>query len=242
MPCAGEFRGFLEPFTPEQLSSAGVYAIRHALTGRVYVGSTSRSFKRRWLEHLRDLAAGIHHAPRLQHAWNKYGPSGFTFEILVLTTTDLVALETRFFAELGACDRVTGFNAAPEPKGRTYYELSPESRERLSKAHRGKVFSEKTRQLLSEALKGRKRPKEIGDAVRRALAGRKLSSIAYERSLAARRRPVRRLDTHEVYVSARAAADALGLNPTAVSNSIHRNRRSGGTFWRYVDTEERKDV
>ena len=107
----------------------------------VYVGSTSRSFRRRWLEHLRDLAAGEHHSPRLQHTWDKYGPSGFEFEILAVAAEGLVELEAYFFACLGACDRNTGENVAPEPKGRTYYTQSAESRERISLANRGKPCS-----------------------------------------------------------------------------------------------------
>lgn len=61
----------------------GVYKIGVVVDGveYVYVGQ-STSIGDRWGGHLADLVAGTHHAPRLQAAWDKIGPDGFTFRVL----------------------------------------------------------------------------------------------------------------------------------------------------------------
>lgn len=50
-----------------------------------------------------------------------------------------------------------------------------------------------------------------------------------------RPRKVMRLDTGEIFPSAAAAAAALGLSPAAISLSIRRGYKSGGSYWEYVD-------
>ena len=58
-----------------------IYRIVNAVDGRSYIGQTN-NIKRRRKEHFVDLKAGVHHNPFLQNAYNKYGRSAFTFEVL----------------------------------------------------------------------------------------------------------------------------------------------------------------
>lgn len=58
-----------------------IYRIVNTMDGRSYVGQTN-NVKRRRKEHFLDLKAGEHHNPFLQNAYNKYGHSAFTFEVL----------------------------------------------------------------------------------------------------------------------------------------------------------------
>lgn len=61
----------------------GVYTITNTITGKVYVGSASKTtFKRRWAKHRQDLQSGNHHSRYLQRAWEKAGPDAFMFEVL----------------------------------------------------------------------------------------------------------------------------------------------------------------
>jgi group I intron endonuclease len=60
---------------------SGIYAIRHAETGKVYIGS-SINIKQRWNAHKSALQKNIHDNEHLQNAWNKYGKEAFVFEIL----------------------------------------------------------------------------------------------------------------------------------------------------------------
>ncbi len=68
--------------TIELSKAKGVYTITNLENGKVYVGSTCNSFKKRWSEHLWTLNAGKHRNPHLQSAWNQYGEEVFQFNIL----------------------------------------------------------------------------------------------------------------------------------------------------------------
>lgn len=60
---------------------SGIYGIKNAKNGRMYIGSTI-CFEERWKQHKRELEKGTHHSIKLQRAWNKYGSDAFTFAVL----------------------------------------------------------------------------------------------------------------------------------------------------------------
>lgn len=61
--------------------SAGVYIIKNLLNDKCYVGS-SKNVDARLKEHRRHLEKQIHINNILQRAWNKYGESNLSFEVL----------------------------------------------------------------------------------------------------------------------------------------------------------------
>ena len=67
----------------------GIYQIRNVINGKVYIGSTIRNFKVRWKEHRSELRSNRHHSRHLQNAWNKYGESNFSFEIVEYVTNNI---------------------------------------------------------------------------------------------------------------------------------------------------------
>jgi group I intron endonuclease len=62
---------------------SGVYKITCTATGKIYIGGTMGTFRRRWKIHLACLGRG-EGASRLQNAWNKYGANAFKFAPLVV--------------------------------------------------------------------------------------------------------------------------------------------------------------
>lgn len=60
---------------------AVIYQITNMVNGKYYIGS-AESFARREWQHKYELKKGTHKNPRLQAAWNKYGPEAFVFEVL----------------------------------------------------------------------------------------------------------------------------------------------------------------
>lgn len=62
--------------------NTGIYLIRNKTNNKIYVGSTSRSFKNRFSMHRYQLRKNEHHSPYLQKSWNKYGEENFEFIIL----------------------------------------------------------------------------------------------------------------------------------------------------------------
>lgn len=58
-----------------------IYEIKNILNKRRYIGCSS-NFKRRFIEHKKDLINNKHHCTYLQNAWNKYGGECFEFNII----------------------------------------------------------------------------------------------------------------------------------------------------------------
>lgn len=59
-----------------------IYMIENLVNGKVYVGSTDRTFTRRKIEHITELRGGYHDNKYLQSSWKKYGESSFVFSVI----------------------------------------------------------------------------------------------------------------------------------------------------------------
>lgn len=73
--------------------AAGVYAIVHRPSGRVYIGAT-RDMGRRWTRHRNRLRACAHANPSLQAAWDEDGERAFECVHLEVVN-DLAQLQER---------------------------------------------------------------------------------------------------------------------------------------------------
>ena len=109
-----------KPLPPRPIRSpvdAGVYVIRAASSGRVYVGATRCRLGIRLAAHRSALRGRRHPSPPLQREWNRTGGEGFTFEVLERVPRDqldtLGEREAWWMEELGARDRATGYNSQP---------------------------------------------------------------------------------------------------------------------------------
>jgi group I intron endonuclease len=149
----------------------GVYSIRNAVNGKIYVGS-AQSFNRRWNTHRRQLRNGIHPNRKLQAAWNKYGPDAFLFEKMALCSVlELLAIEQRYI------DRMRPeYNLTPTAGSQLGFKPSPESIARGIAAKKGKYLGENsphwglkrsptTKALQSSIRIGRFRGKDHARAV-----------------------------------------------------------------------------
>ncbi len=149
------------PFTTVGKQS-GIYAIFNIISGRLYVGSSSR-MRRRWSEHASKLGNGRHHAAALQRSWSKHGPNVFSWEILEQVTDPacLIAREQHWIDLLGAFHPTLGMNSHP-----------------IAGSPRGAIRSAEFRAKRVEYMTGRKMPartEEFREAMRRSQLGRKAS-------------------------------------------------------------------
>lgn len=64
------------------LEEIGIYEIRCLKNNKVYIGSTSLSFKKRMWQHSWKLRVGKHKNKYLQNSYNKYGADAFKFKII----------------------------------------------------------------------------------------------------------------------------------------------------------------
>lgn len=75
----------------------GVYAIRNLINGKVYIGSTIVSFKKRWASHKRKLKNNKHGNQHLQNAYNKYGNDNFEYQIIEITTPEMARQKESYY-------------------------------------------------------------------------------------------------------------------------------------------------
>jgi group I intron endonuclease len=141
------------------LSSTGVYIIRCVVNGKIYIGSTSTSFRKRWREHRYELLRNKHKNSHLQNAWNLHGEVSFEFSIILECLPDQCIIYEQHFL-----DTLT-------PYGTRGYNQSP-----TAGTTRGMVHTEETRRKVSEAVRAAyERDPTIKDRVRQAGIGRKHS-------------------------------------------------------------------
>lgn len=172
-----------------------IYSIRCKANNRVYIGS-SVQVKRRFYLHKRDLMAGCHHSPRLQAAWNKYGPDAFDFDI-VEQVDDVLFLLAREQFWIWRTERISmncaqsamsplGVKRTQEQKSRMQaakraHYGTPEGKAHLAAMHaknRGRIMSNDERARRSASAKGKvKGPlsESHKEALRRAWQVRKIN-------------------------------------------------------------------
>jgi hypothetical protein len=124
----------------------GVYKIE--FNGKCYVGSTIQSFKTRWNNHLTGLRRNKHHNKHMQNAFNKYGEDALKFTVLEIVEKlkDVLTAEQKYIDELKP-----EYNASPTAGNNYGLKHTETTRQKMSKAHKGKIVSDETRERMSEA-------------------------------------------------------------------------------------------
>lgn len=139
-------------YTPNIPIVSGIYCITCTITRKIYVGS-ARNLRKRCAEHFNTLHRNEHHNPKMQAAFNKYGPDAFLFEVLelVLLPELLTAREQYWFEKLKPFGN-KGFNldrVAGSSLGRV---LSQITRDKIGAANSGKPSPNRGKKMTSEQL------------------------------------------------------------------------------------------
>jgi group I intron endonuclease len=127
---------------PWGYNMAVIYRITNMANGKYYIGSAD-SFARREWQHKYDLKRGVHKNPRLQAAWNKYGPDMFVFEVIeeLSEGADQLQIEDTYLMKCVGQPDCYNINAHAE-LARLGMTLSQESKEKLSRNRKGKAAGE----------------------------------------------------------------------------------------------------
>lgn len=147
------------------------YIISCLIDGKVYVGITSRSLKRRWNEHLYASRKG--NSPMtVARAIGKHGPDNFRMESICSARTwaDICAVETVLISQYDS-RAPNGYNLREGGEGSFGHGRTAESIERSAAKHRGKPCHPNTL-AASKAGKGRKKPQDFGAKIAVALTGK----------------------------------------------------------------------
>jgi hypothetical protein len=152
---------------------SGVYEIVNTINGHRYVGS-SCDIKNRWREHVRDLNNNKHHSAYLQRAWNKYGEKYFIFSIIKeCFPFILVSLEQGYINK-----SKPEYNISPTAGSPLGVKHSDETKEKVSKAGKGRVFSDEHKKRISDANKG----KILSDETKRRIGAKSIGRFFSEES------------------------------------------------------------
>ena len=134
-------------------SAPGVYRIVNTTNGKCYVGS-SKNIKARYRQHKAQVYSGSHHSTKLRNSIRKHGPDNFAFEVVEFCDEHcLLAKEAHWMATYDAVDN--GYNVRRDPSTNKGVVVSPETRAKLSRLHKGRKATDATRAKMSLACKGR---------------------------------------------------------------------------------------
>lgn len=141
------------------LKCGGIYQFRQLSTGKKYIGSTNNFKKRKWT-HLDHIKKRIHKNPHLLSAWLKYGSDDFEFSILEIieNESELIAREQWYLDNV--IDFEFDFNISKMADRPPLQKCSDEARARMSRAGMGRIFSPETKQKIADANRGRIRSDE----------------------------------------------------------------------------------
>ena len=155
--------------------ASGVYGIFNTETRKVYVGQ-SCNVARRFAKHRAAPRAGRHINKHLQAAWGQYGEDSFEFRVIELVPEALLnPREVSWIDFYKAADPAFGYNKTYGGDGGRG-QLTPEVREKIAAANRGRVTPPEVRAKQSAARLGRKfgpRDPAVVEKIRQANLGKK---------------------------------------------------------------------
>lgn len=167
---------------------AAIYKITNLINNKVYIGRATNFLKRK-NSHLCYLRKGNHSNSHLQASWDKYGEENFVFEVLeVCEKEDLGNKEYEWVTLLKSTQTEFGYNIQIV-NGNETYEISDETRIKMSNSQKGRVTSEETRRKQSEARKGRVNSIETRERISNSLKGKK-ANHSEEQKEASRKRAI----------------------------------------------------
>lgn len=130
-------------------NTIGIYGIYCLANDKIYIGQ-SKNICRRWCGHRFQLRKGIHSNPHLQAAWSKYAEAVFSFYILdICSVGQLTEREGEILSKLHV-DQVFNHKAVSDA-----FECRDETKQKISKLHKGKTLTEEHKKKLSIAHKGK---------------------------------------------------------------------------------------
>lgn len=197
----------------------GIYIIRNAEDGKVYIGQ-SVDVEYRICNHFSKLKWNRHDNEHMQRAYNK-NPSAFTWEMLCeCDESELDAKEIQLIDKYNCANPEYGYNMSYG--GQVEHRATEETRRKMSESKKGKTFT-------------KEHCKKIGLANTK----RRLSDETRKKIAAKRGKPVIQMDmignVVAVHKSIKDALIAVGLKShNSINNALTgKTKQSAGFRWSY---------
>lgn len=131
--------------------TSAIYKIQSIIKPeKVYVGSAVQ-IKRRWQKHLTELKYNKHGNSKLQRHFNKYGASDLVFIIIEPCFPEFLFIREQYYI-----DTLNPWFNIVRRIGSNRWEISKETKDKLSKAGLGRKMSIETKNKLRIANTGKK--------------------------------------------------------------------------------------
>lgn len=210
------------------------------INGKRYIGITSQDVQKRW-----KWGGGYRRNIHFFRSIRKYGWNNFSHEVIRdnLTKDEACALEIELIAKYHTTDPQYGYNVTEGGGGIAGYHFSEEAKKKISERfsgennpnYGGKCVTPEWREYMREVNLGKKlsdeHKKKIGDSLR----GKKHHTEEHKRELSEKLCKKVRRDDGVIFNSFSEAAASIGVQQSAISNSIKRKGKSGGHTWTIVD-------
>ena len=129
----------------------GIYCIENLVNGKRYIGQ-SKNIYHRWASHKSSLNNGYHFNDYLQNSWIKYGADNFKFYILdKCALEELNEKEKYWIADYNT--KEAGYNLTYGGDGCVGKACSEKTKQKISKANKGRVYTPEQRQRIKDALR-----------------------------------------------------------------------------------------
>ncbi len=151
---------------------SGVYCILNVVNQKRYIGSSTKSIRRRLHSHRVQLLSKSHYNSYLQKSWNKYGVRKFRFiTLLECLPGECITNEQFFIDKYDSANRDRGYNLSPTAGNTFGIKFSEESKLKISTSKSGKKMPVGFGAKISLAQKGRSKSTEHRLKISMALKG-----------------------------------------------------------------------
>lgn len=242
----------------------GIYAILNKVNNKSYIGESVDIYER-WTYHKWALNNRKHVNKHLENAWYKYGENNFEFIVLTTCKPEeRQELEIKYIALFKTTNPNIGYNLTGGGEGtaetneelskrkseslKRHYKENPELAKKRFEAVRASVQTPEAREFKRQMMlekyrdseyyqkyREKRASKEFREKASKSHKGLHQSEETKRKIGAAFSKPVKCVETGEIFPSCRAASRAMpgNLNIQSAANKIRKT--AGGYHWEYVD-------